>query len=110
MEISGAQIQSSPSIQIIQKKIDAEKLDDLDYIRKTRRSIKRMQHKNADIVMIELIPRSPIKEKWILKSWIHFQREFTDLLIAPKNNVNMGNEEIEEMKIRLKATTIMRRA
>jgi hypothetical protein len=101
---------SSPTIQIISKKIDAEKLDDIDYIRKVRRSIKRGLHENADIIMIELVPKTPIKEKWILKSWLHFQREFTDLLIAPKNTVQMGEAEIKEMTNRLKATMIMKLA
>jgi hypothetical protein len=109
MELGASRDDLSQSLQIIHKKIDADRLDDIDYIRNIRRSIKRSHNKNADIVVIELIPKSPIKEKWILKSWLHFQREFTDLLMEPKNNIGLEDDEIMDMKRRLKAKEIYKR-
>jgi len=93
-------------IQIIKKKVDIEKLDG-DYYRKLRYSIKRDLKEDAEILMIEFIPNSPISDKSILKTLLHLQREFTDILIAPKSTISIDESELKNLTDRFKASMIM---
>ena len=93
-------------IQIIKKKVDIEKLDG-EYYKRLRYSIKRDLKSNTEILMIEFIPNSPISDKSILKTLLHLQREFTDILIAPKSTISIDESELENLTNRFKASMIM---
>lgn len=57
--------------------------------------------------MIDIIPNTPISDKSVLKSLLHLQREFTDILIAPKTKFLLDEKEIENLTERFNATMIM---
>lgn len=75
-----------PIIQIINKKIDVEKLNTAYYNRK-RREIRREIDKNSEIIILNLIPNKEIQKKWMVESLLHLQKEFTDILIVPNNGI-----------------------
>lgn len=96
-----------PKVQIIKRKIDANRMDDGAYFRRVKRSIRKELNKDANIVMIEFVPKNPIKEKWALDTWLHFQREFTDILIAPRSEFEIDKNEIENLTNNFNATLVM---
>ncbi len=103
---SSSNAQHSPKIQIIRRKIDPKLLTGRYYGR-VKNSIRRNIRDDADILMIQLIPKTPISEKWVLESFLALQREFTPILIQPHNTVNMKEEEIKEFEDIFKASAIM---
>lgn len=94
------------SIQIIKKKVDINKLDG-KYYQQIKSSIKCQINKDVDILMVEIIPKNEVEKMWILKSLLHLQREFTDILITPKNNLDINEVEMESLKERFGATMLL---
>lgn len=94
------------SIQIIKKKVDIEKLDG-KYYQQIKSSIKCQVNNDVDILMIEITPKNQVEEMWILKSLLHLQREFTDILITPKNSLDIDENEMESLKERFGATMLL---
>jgi len=93
-------------VQIIKRKIDADRLNS-NYYNQIKSSIKRNVNDNAEILMIEFIPKKPIENKAVVKTLLHLQREFTDILITPKNTISFEEGEIEKLADRFKASMIM---
>lgn len=100
-------------IQIIKRKIDAEKLsgktgDEGKYYQNLRSSIKKSLNRDADLVMIDLIPPKPIQEIWMVECLLDLQSEFTKILLIPNNSVNLDVQRIEEMKNHLRVSEILK--
>jgi len=93
-------------VQIIKRKIDADRLNS-SYYNQIKSSIKRNVNDNAEILMIEFIPKKPIENKAVVKTLLHLQREFTDILITPKNTISFEEGEIETLTDRFNASMIM---
>ncbi len=93
-------------IQIIKRKIDLSHFDGA-YFKQIRSGLKKTRNSNAELLFIEFVPNAPIHEKSVLKSLLHLQREFTDILIAPKTSFQLNDMEIQELKERFDATMIM---
>ena len=93
-------------VQIIKRKIDDDRLNS-NYYNQIKSSIKRNVNDNAEILMIEFIPKKPIENKAVVKTLLHLQREFTDILITPKNTISFEEGEIEKLTDRFKASMIM---
>lgn len=93
-------------IQIIKRKVDPTRLDG-NYFRQIRNDIQKNLNNNAELLIIEFVPNTPIFERSVLKSLLHLQREFTDILIAPKTSFLLDEMEIQKLKERFDATMIM---
>jgi hypothetical protein len=93
-------------IQIIKRKIDISHFDGA-YFKQLQYSIQKNVNSNAEIIMIDLIPNTPISDRSVLKSLLYLQREFTDILIAPKTIFPLEETEIEKLTERFNATMIM---
>ncbi len=93
-------------IQIIKRKVDLSHFDGT-YFKQIRSSIQKTRNRNAELLFIEFIPNMPIQERSVLKSLLHLQREFTDILIAPKTTFQLDDTEIQKLKERFNATMIM---
>ncbi len=93
-------------IQIIKRKVDLSHFDG-DYFKQIRNSIQRNLNRNAELLFIEFIPNAPIEDKSILKSLLHLQREFTDILIAPKTTFPLDENEIQKLTERFEATMVL---
>ena len=91
-------------LQIINKKIDTDKLHH-NYYSKLRRDIKNQINKDADVLLINLIPKKEINEKYKVESLMYLQREFTDIIIKPTSTVK--NEELKEWADYFKPKLIM---
>ncbi|WP_292378398.1 hypothetical protein [Methanosarcina sp. UBA289] len=85
-------------MQIIKRKVDPECLTGL-YYSQVKHDIKRKIKDDTELLLIRIIPKNPISEKWILESLMYLQREFTSIITVPKNNVNMKKEEFEEFEM-----------
>ena len=99
-------------IQIIRKKIDEKRLsgkygDERGYYRTLRHSIKRDLKNDVDLLLIDLIPKRPIQDKWVVELLLDLQGEFTDKVIIPINNVKFEGQEIDEIKDNLKINEIL---
>lgn len=75
-----------PNLQIINKKIDPDKLN-CKYYNRIRREIKNQINNEADILLINLDSNKPITEKYKVESLLHLQIEFTDIVIKPKSTI-----------------------
>lgn len=95
-----------PKIQIIKRKVDPTRLDGT-YFKQIRSGIQKSLNNNAELLIIEFVPNTPIIERSVLKSLLHIQREFTDILIAPKTTFLLDENEIQKLKERFDATMIM---
>lgn len=82
-----------PSIQIINKKIDVERLN-TEYYNRKRFEIRREINEDTDIVLLNLIPSQEIEKRWIVELLLHLQKEFTDILIVP--NTGVQDAELSE--------------
>ncbi len=79
--------ENRPNLQIINKRIDPDKLN-CNYYNRIRREIKKQIKEDADILLINLDTNEPIKERYKVESLLHLQREFTDIIIKPKSTVD----------------------
>lgn len=93
-------------IQIIKRKVRPNRLDS-NYFKQIRNGIQKSLNKNAELLIIEFVPDTPIIERSVLKSLLHLQREFTDILIAPKTAFSLDENEVQKLKERFDATMIM---
>lgn len=98
-------------VQIIKKRIDEDRLsgkygDEEKYYRILRHSIKRNLKNDADLLLIDLIPKRPIQEKWVVELLLDLQGEFTDKVILPISNVKFEEQELDEIKGNLKINEI----
>jgi hypothetical protein len=93
-------------IQIIRRKVDIARFDG-DYFKQIRNSIQRNLNQNTQLLIIEFIPNMPIVDKSVLKSLLHLQREFTDVLIAPRTAFSLDDTEIKKLTEWFNATMIM---
>jgi hypothetical protein len=87
----------SLKVQIIKRKVNPELLTGL-YYSQVKNSIKRKIKDDTELLLIKIIPKKPISEKWILESFLHLQRELTSVITVPENIVNMKKEEFEEFE------------
>ncbi len=84
-------------IQIIKRKVSPNRLDS-NYFKQIRNGIQKSLNNNAELLIIEFVPDEPINERSVLKSLLHLQREFTDILIAPKTAFLLDEIEIQKLK------------
>ncbi|KQC14072.1 MAG: hypothetical protein APR63_06210 [Desulfuromonas sp. SDB] len=97
-------------IQIIKTNIDENRFychDSCNYYNKLRNKIKNSLNHDADIVLINLIPRKPLKEKWVVELLLDLQGEFTQTVILPRAEINMSTKELEDIKCFLKIKNIL---
>jgi len=85
--------QMMPNFQLINKRIDTDKLNRTNYNR-IRREIKKKINNDADVLLINFIPKEPIKEKYKVETLLHLQREFTDIVIKPESHIE--TEELSD--------------
>jgi hypothetical protein len=78
------EIETLESLQVITRKIDPTKIDHL-YINKLRREIKTKIESGKDLTIIYFIPTAPIEKRWVVWSLLDLQKEFTEILVMPKN-------------------------
>jgi hypothetical protein len=86
-----------PVKQIIKRKVDPERLT-CEYYSQVKRSIKKRIKIDTELLIIEIIPKTTITEKWVVDCLLSLQREFTSIIAIPKNTVDMKKEEIEEFE------------
>ena len=71
-------VKYTQKIQIIKKNINEERFysgngDELTYYKQLQQKISRSIIKDADIVLINLIPKNPIKERWVVELLLDLQ-------------------------------------
>lgn len=93
-------------VQIIKRKVNLDRFNG-QYFKKLRNSINDNLNNNAELLLIEFVPNTPIVDRSVLKSLLHLQREFTDILIAPKTTFTLDEKEIKDLTERFNATMIM---
>jgi len=76
-----------PKIQIINKRIDPKKLNN-GYYQRLKCEIKKQIKEETQILIINLIPKTKIDEKWKLETFLHLQKEFTNFIIAPPSSID----------------------
>jgi len=86
------------SLQIIKKRVNLPRLygskgDEHYYYNSIKYGIKQ-QIKDADKLLIELIPNTPITTKCELEILIHLQLEFTPSVIIPPSDITLSAEDI----------------
>jgi hypothetical protein len=74
------------NIQIITLQVNAEKLDGT-YYSKLKNKIKKQIREN-DFLLINLVPKKPIKSRAQIKILLDLQLEFTDVVIMPKSTLH----------------------
>jgi hypothetical protein len=84
-------------VQIIKRKVDPECLTG-SYYSQVKNDIKRKIKEDTELLLIKIIPKNPISEKWILETLMYLQRELTSVVTVPKNTVNMKKEDFEEFE------------
>jgi hypothetical protein len=99
-------------IQIIKTHINEERFyagrgDERTYYNQLRQKISNLVTKDADIVLINLIPKKPIRERWVVELLLDLQGEFTKTAILPKTEINFSNGEIDEIMMFLKIKNIL---
>jgi len=99
-------------IQIIKKNIDENRLngkngDERIYYNNLRRTISNSLNREADIVLINLIPKEPIKERWLVEMLLDLQGEFTKTAILPKTNIKFHDGELLELQKYFKINSIL---
>ena len=77
------------SLQIINVEVNVEKFSH-DYYNKLRNIIKKKIQK-SDMIIINFIPNKLINDKWIFYCLLDLQRDFTDIITIPNNNLEEEN-------------------
>ena len=95
----------SPKVQIIKRKVNPKLLSGAYYAR-VKNSIKRSIRGDTELLIIEIIPKDSISEKWILESFLYLQRELTSIITIPKNTVDMKKEDFEEFERTFDASVV----
>ena len=99
-------------IQIIKKRVDIRRLigeygDEGKYYQKIKYSIKHDINEEADLLLIDLIPREPVTNICMLEVLLHLQGEFTNQLIIPKHKSDITDYEINEITNFLNAEKVL---
>jgi hypothetical protein len=102
------------NIKLIKKRIDEERLggkygDEGKYYRDIRNRIKKSIDREAKSIVIEIIPKRPIEEVWIVECLLDLQSEFTKILLIPECTMEMPEQDIFEIKNFLHAEIIIKR-
>jgi len=100
--------------QIIFKSIDEERFggkyrDEERYYQAIRNSIKKTINRQAKTIIIDIVPKRPIEELWIVECLLDLQSEFTKILVIPQCTVDFPEHEIFELKRFLCAEIIIKR-
>jgi hypothetical protein len=100
------------TIQIIKTHINEERFysgrgDEHTYFNQLHQKISSSLTKGADVVLINLIPKQPIREKWVVELLLDLQGEFTKTAILPKTEIKFSNEELDDLKYHLKIDDIL---
>jgi len=102
-------------IQIIKTQINEEKFyagkgEERIYYNHLRQKISSSIKKDADIILINLIPKKPIRERWVVELLLDLQGEFTKTVILPLTEITFSNKELEEIQSFLKINNILQSA
>ncbi len=77
------------SLCIINLKVEVGKFSHC-YYDKLRNKIQK-KIKKSDITIINFIPNKPISDKWIFYCLLDLQRDFTEIITIPENNLGEDN-------------------
>ena len=81
------------SIQIINKRVNVDKLDGR-YYSKLKNEIRKQVRENPEILLINFLPNRPVTELWALMTLLDLQLEFTDTVIIPRTTIDA--EQLDE--------------
>jgi hypothetical protein len=85
--------------QIIRRKVDPTRIVP-DYYRQVKNDIRRKIDIDAELLIIEIVPKSEITKKWIVETLMYLQREFTSIITVPENTSDIKKEDFEEFERR----------
>ena len=99
-------------IQIIKRRVDTRRLngeygDEGRYYQEVKHAIKRDIKHEADLLLIDLVPKEPITNICTLEVLLHLQGEFTNHLIIPKNMADITERQITEITDFLNAKNVL---
>jgi len=99
-------------IQIIKRRVDTRRLngeygDEGRYYQEVKHAIKRDIKHEADLLLIDLVPKEPITNICTLEVLLHLQGEFTNHLIIPKNMADITEHQITEITDFLNAKNVL---